>query len=43
MRRMHVLGVLIAAGALSMTVAAYQQPPQPGRAGRSLGSSKSRS
>ena len=33
MRRMHVLGVLIATGALSMTVAAYQQQPQAGQGG----------
>jgi hypothetical protein len=29
MRRVQVLGVLISVGALSMTVAAYQQPPAP--------------
>jgi glyoxylase-like metal-dependent hydrolase (beta-lactamase superfamily II) len=30
MRRVQILGVLIAAGVLSMTVAAYQQPPAGG-------------
>ena len=38
MRRMQVLGVLIAVGALSITVAAYQQPR-----GASRASSRSRS
>ena len=40
MRRVQVLGVLIAAGALSMTVAAYQQPPA-GQGGEKPGSSRS--
>jgi hypothetical protein len=30
MRRVQVLGVLIAVGALSLTLAAYQQPPAGG-------------